>query len=118
MRVAGVNTGEPRVCPAPHQPPVPRSPRASGLRSHDTVVLPERAIIRSGLNSTPGSFVANTQVEFFGVPRQRAGAAALEVQAETLGQLLTILTLRVPPLRELLDGDGRLHKSFVASLNG
>jgi sulfur-carrier protein len=71
-----------------------------------------------GLKLDSGVFVANTQVEFFGVPRQRAGAAVLEVQAETFGQLLTNLVMRVPPLGALVDGDGRLHKSFAASLNG
>ncbi|HEY4361197.1 MAG TPA: MoaD/ThiS family protein [Bryobacteraceae bacterium] len=56
-------------------------------------------------------------VEFFGVPRQRAGTSQLEVQADTLGHLLGTLAAQIPSLRELIDAD-RLHSSFVANLNG
>jgi molybdopterin converting factor small subunit len=52
-------------------------------------------------------------VEFFGVPRERAGVSRLDVQADTLGQLLEALAVRIPSL-----GTNRLHSSFVASLNG
>jgi molybdopterin converting factor small subunit len=56
-------------------------------------------------------------VEFLGVPRERAGVAELEVQADTLGQLLATLAVRIPSLRELIVMD-RLHPAFVANLNG
>jgi len=56
-------------------------------------------------------------VEFLGVPRERAGVAELEVQADTLGQLLATLAARIPSLRELIVMD-RLHPAFVANLNG
>ena len=56
-------------------------------------------------------------VEFLGVPRQRAGVSELEVQANTLGQLLGTLAERIPPLGEFIAVD-RLHSSFVANLNG
>jgi molybdopterin converting factor small subunit len=56
-------------------------------------------------------------VEFLGVPRQRAGTSQMEVQADTLGQLLARLADEVPPLRALIDGD-RLISSFTANLNG
>jgi molybdopterin converting factor small subunit len=56
-------------------------------------------------------------VEFFGVPRERAGVSALEVQAETLGQLLGTLAARMPSLSEIIERD-RLHPAFVANLNG
>jgi molybdopterin converting factor small subunit len=56
-------------------------------------------------------------VEFLGVPRERAGIAELDVQAETLGRLLGTLAERMPGLAELIDVD-RLHPSFAASLNG
>ena len=56
-------------------------------------------------------------VEFLGVPRQRAGVTELIVDAETLGQLLTTLSGRLPSLSELIVGD-RLHPAFVANLNG
>jgi molybdopterin converting factor small subunit len=56
-------------------------------------------------------------VEFFGVPRERAGVSALEVHADTLGQLLGMLATRVPSLSEIIQRD-RLHPAFVANLNG
>ena len=49
-------------------------------------------------------------VEFFGVPRARAGISELEVQADTLGQLLKTLAARIPSLD--------MNSSFVANLNG
>jgi molybdopterin converting factor small subunit len=59
-------------------------------------------------------------VEFFGVPRERAGMSELDVQADTLGQLLGTLAARFPSLGTPAGGSGgaRLHSSFVASLNG
>ena len=56
-------------------------------------------------------------VEFLGVPRQRAGISQLEVQANTLGQVLGTLATQIPPLGEFIAVD-RLHSSFVANLNG
>ncbi len=56
-------------------------------------------------------------VEFLGVPRQRAGVSELEIQADTLGQLLGKLTAQIPSLSELIATD-RLHSSLVANLNG
>jgi molybdopterin converting factor small subunit len=56
-------------------------------------------------------------VEFFGVPRERAGIAEIDVEADTLGRLLATLATRMPGLAELIAVD-RLHPSFAASLNG
>ena len=56
-------------------------------------------------------------VEFLGVPRERAGLAELDVQADTLGRLLGTLAAQMPALAELITVD-RLHPSVVASLNG
>jgi len=57
------------------------------------------------------------RVELLGVPRERAGVAELELEAETLGQLLIALAVRFPALGELITAD-RLQPSFVANLNG
>ena len=57
------------------------------------------------------------RVELLGVPRERAGVAELEMQADTLGQLLAALALRFPSLGELISA-GRLQPSVVANLNG
>jgi molybdopterin converting factor small subunit len=56
-------------------------------------------------------------VEFFGIPRERAGVAELDVHAETLGQLLSILATQVPSFAEFIVGN-QLHASFSANLNG
>jgi molybdopterin converting factor small subunit len=57
------------------------------------------------------------RVEFLGLPRERAGIAELELEADTLGQLLATLASRFPLLGELITGD-RLRASLVANLNG
>jgi molybdopterin converting factor small subunit len=56
-------------------------------------------------------------VEFLAVPRRLAGTSQVEVQAETLGQLLTTLAAQFPSLGEFITLD-RLHPTFIASLNG
>ena len=56
-------------------------------------------------------------VEFLSVPRRLAGVSHAEIQAETLGQLLTTLAAQFPSLGNFITLE-RLHPSFVASLNG
>jgi molybdopterin converting factor small subunit len=56
-------------------------------------------------------------VEFLGIPRQRAGVSELEVEAETLGQLLGVLAAQCPAFGELITAGG-LHPSISANLNG
>ena len=56
-------------------------------------------------------------VEFLGIPRARAGISELEIEAESLGQLLGTLAIRFPALRELITGNS-LHPSVAANLNG
>ena len=57
------------------------------------------------------------RVELLGVPRERAGVAELELQADTLGQLLAALAVQFPSLGELISAN-RLQPSVVANLNG
>jgi molybdopterin converting factor small subunit len=57
------------------------------------------------------------RVEFFGIPRERSGVAELELQAETLGQLLATLAVRFPSFGEVVQS-GRLRSPFLANLNG
>jgi molybdopterin converting factor small subunit len=57
------------------------------------------------------------RVELLGMPRERAGVAEVELQADTLGQLLLALAARFPSLGELITTD-RLPSSVVANLNG
>jgi molybdopterin converting factor small subunit len=56
-------------------------------------------------------------VEFLGIPRERAGVAEVEVEAETLGQLLGTLATRFPGFADLISS-GSLHPSLAANLNG
>jgi molybdopterin converting factor small subunit len=56
-------------------------------------------------------------VEFLGIPRARTGFDELEVEAETLGDLLLALTARFPALGDLMPA-GALHPSIAVSLNG
>jgi len=56
-------------------------------------------------------------VEFFGVPRERAGVSEMEVEARSLGQLFGTLSARIPALHQYIRADG-LHPAFVANLNG
>ena len=41
-------------------------------------------------------------VEFFGVPRERAGVAELELDARTLGELIVALGTSLPSFREFI----------------
>jgi molybdopterin converting factor small subunit len=56
------------------------------------------------------------RVEFFGIPRERAGIAEFEFQAETLGQLLNVLAVRFPSFSVVQSG--RLRSPFLVNLNG
>ena len=56
-------------------------------------------------------------VEFLGIPRERAGISELEIDADTLGDLLKSLVTKVPALGELVTPSG-LHPSIAANLNG
>ena len=56
-------------------------------------------------------------VEFLGIPRQRVGIPEVEIEANTLGQLLGTLATRFPGFRDLLSQDA-LHPSVTANLNG
>ena len=57
------------------------------------------------------------RVELLGIPRERAGVAELELEADTLGQLFVALERRFPSLGVVVEA-GRLHSSFLANLNG
>jgi molybdopterin converting factor small subunit len=60
-------------------------------------------------------------VEFFGVPRERAGVSEVDIQADTLGQLLGTLADQFPSLDRFITCDAqgsRLHPAFAANLNG
>ena len=57
-------------------------------------------------------------VEFFGMPRQRAGRAELAVPARTVAELLAALERECPGLAGLRRGDGQLAPHYLLSING
>lgn len=57
-------------------------------------------------------------VEFYGIPRRRAGCAAVCVSACTLGEALSAAGQLCPGLADLLDGDDRLNPHYLVSLDG
>ena len=61
-------------------------------------------------------------IEFFGVPRQRAGTERVEIEAASLGEALAVLSERFGGMAEVCfdvcDEVGRLRSGYVANLNG
>jgi len=57
-------------------------------------------------------------VEFFGIPRQRAGCAETAIRGESLAEILTELELSFPTLRGLRRPDGGLSPHYLLSLDG
>jgi molybdopterin converting factor small subunit len=57
-------------------------------------------------------------VEFYGIPRQRAGRAELAVAARTVGELLEAVERDCPGLAGLRRPDGRLAAHYLLSIDG
>jgi molybdopterin converting factor small subunit len=57
-------------------------------------------------------------VEFYGVPRQRAGRAELAVAARTVAELLEAVERECPGLTGLRREDGRLAGHYLLSIEG
>ncbi len=57
-------------------------------------------------------------VEFFGIPRQRAGVAQTVVEATRFDELLARLALRFPQLAKTCFQGSQLRPTFAANLNG
>jgi sulfur-carrier protein len=65
--------------------------------------------------------VAGTEavtVEFYGVPRLRAGRAELAVPPGTAAEVLAAVERACPGLAGLVRGDGRLAAHYLLSVNG
>jgi molybdopterin converting factor small subunit len=58
------------------------------------------------------------RIEFFGIPRHRAGVAEIEVEAASLGEALSEMRRRLPQLHQVCLADGRLCGGYLANLNG
>ena len=57
-------------------------------------------------------------IEFYGIPRQRAGRAELTVPAGTVTELLTSVERACPGLAGLRQMDGRLSPHYLLSIDG
>jgi molybdopterin converting factor small subunit len=57
-------------------------------------------------------------VEFFGVPRQRAGRAELAVAPGTVAELLATIERACPGLKGLVREDGGLARHYLLSIDG
>jgi hypothetical protein len=57
-------------------------------------------------------------VEFFGVPRVRAGRAEMPVAAATAGEALAAVAAECPALAGIRQADGRLAPQYLLSLDG
>jgi molybdopterin converting factor small subunit len=69
----------------------------------------------------PGESVAGratVTVEFFGIPRQRAGRAELVVQGESIAEVLAAVRQACPHLADLVAKDGRLAAHYLLSIDG
>lgn len=58
------------------------------------------------------------RVELYGIPRHRAGTAALDVEAESLGEVFRELGVALPQLEGLCVQGGVLCGGYLANLDG
>ena len=57
-------------------------------------------------------------VEFFGIPRCRAGRDSISVRARTVGELLEAVQVSCPGLSDLRGPGGGLARHYLLSLDG
>ncbi|MFO0999088.1 MAG: MoaD/ThiS family protein [Planctomycetaceae bacterium] len=62
--------------------------------------------------------VAEVQVEFFGIPRARAGLAQTPASGESLGELVEFLSRKFPALGECCFEGKCFRPGYVANLSG
>jgi molybdopterin converting factor small subunit len=58
------------------------------------------------------------RIEFFGIPRQRAGVAEMKVEAATLGDALDEMRRQLPRLEPIFQAEGCLHSGYLVNQNG
>ena len=58
------------------------------------------------------------QVEFYGIPRQRAGIASIVIEATNVGELLDNLSNELPKFAQACLTDRSLNPEFLLSVNG
>jgi molybdopterin converting factor small subunit len=65
-----------------------------------------------------GSTMAMITIEFFGIPRQRAGCAQATLCGQTVDEALAAIEASYPNLRGLRRPDGGVAAQYLLSLNG
>lgn len=58
------------------------------------------------------------RIEFYGIPRDRAGVATADVQAASLGELIRAMVIQFPTFDGQLIAADRLLPAYVANING
>ena len=58
------------------------------------------------------------RIEFYGIPKQRAGVEAIDVEAATLGEAFQQLSEQLPQFAAACLAKGRLQPSCLANING
>jgi molybdopterin converting factor small subunit len=58
------------------------------------------------------------EIEFYGVPRLRAGTSRLRLEAASVGQALRELGRTCPALEDTVLRQGMVHEAYKLSLNG
>jgi molybdopterin converting factor small subunit len=58
------------------------------------------------------------RIEFYGIPRKRAGIDSIDVEAATLQEALSCAVAHSPALLACCTADGRLKLGYVANVNG
>lgn len=74
--------------------------------------------MQQGQHFKPGRIGVAISVEFFGIPRQRAGLAATVAEGASLGEALQMLAGCFPELAECCFEGDHLRPGFAANLNG
>jgi molybdopterin converting factor small subunit len=60
----------------------------------------------------------SVRIEFYGIPRRRAGVEAVEIEAGTLEQALAALSRELPEFARTCVAHNRLKAGYLANLNG
>ncbi len=60
----------------------------------------------------------SVRIEFYGIPRKRAGVEALEIDASDVGTALTQIAERLPEFAKACLENGNLRPGYVANVNG
>ncbi len=60
----------------------------------------------------------SVRIEFYGIPRQRAGVDSVDVDACSVAAALAALDVRIPEFARACLSHGRLRAGYVANLNG